>query len=42
MAAPDEIENVSSQFCTKCGRDLSDVEGVLDYVAQEIDLPPGV
>lgn len=23
---PDEIENVSSQFCTHCGRDLSDVQ----------------
>ncbi len=40
VAVPDEIENVSSQFCTKCGRDLSDVESVLDYVTQEIDLPP--
>lgn len=40
VATPDEIENVSSQFCTECGRDLSDVDGVLDYVIQEIDLPP--
>lgn len=40
VAVPDEIENVSSQFCTECGRDLSDVEGELDYVMQEIDLPP--
>lgn len=40
VAVPDEIENVSSQFCTGCGRDLSDVEGELDYVMQEIDLPP--
>lgn len=39
VAAPDEIENISSQFCTECGRNLSDVEGVLDYVTQEIDLP---
>lgn len=39
VATPDEIENVSSQFCTECGRNLSDVEGVLDYVTQEIDLP---
>ncbi len=39
VAAPDEIENVSSQFCTKCGRDLSDVEEVLDYVTRKIDLP---
>ncbi len=27
VATPDEIENVSSQFCTECGRDLSDVDG---------------
>lgn len=40
VAVPDEIENVSSQFCTKCDRDMSDVESVLDYVTQEIDLPP--
>jgi len=39
VANPDKIENVSSQFCTKCGRDLSDVDGVLDYVTQEVDLP---
>lgn len=39
VATPDEIENISSQFCTECGRNLSDVEGVLDYVTQEIDLP---
>lgn len=37
---PDEIENIASQFCSECGRDLSDVEGELDYVMQEIDLPP--
>ena len=39
VESPDEIENVSSQFCTQCGRDLSDVEGELDYVTQDIDLP---
>lgn len=39
VETPDEIENIASQFCTKCGRDLSDVEGELDYVMQEIDLP---
>ena len=38
-AVPDEVENISSRFCTECGRDLSDVEGVLDYVTQEVDLP---
>lgn len=37
---PDEIENVQSQFCSRCGRDLSDIEGQLDYVTQEVDLPP--
>lgn len=36
---PDEIECISSHFCTQCGRDLSDVDGELDYVTQEIDLP---
>lgn len=36
---PDEIESTASQFCRECGRDLSDVEGELDYVTQEIDLP---
>lgn len=39
VAAPDEIENISSQFCTACGRNQSEVEGILDYVIQEIDLP---
>lgn len=37
---PDEIEEVSSQYYRKCGRDQSEIEGVLDYVTQEIDLPP--
>lgn len=37
---PDEIEDVSSMFCRDCGRDLSDVEGELDYITQEVDLPP--
>lgn len=35
---PDEIQEVSSRYCSECGRDLSDVEGELDYVSQEIDL----
>ncbi|MBD5357552.1 MAG: IS66 family transposase [Bacteroides sp.] len=39
VEAPDEIENVSSQFCMACGMDLSGIEGELDYVTQEIDLP---
>ena len=37
---PDEIEEVSSQYCRECGRDLSEIEGVLDYVTQGLDLPP--
>lgn len=37
--ALDEIEEVSSQYCCECGKDLSDVEGVLDYVTQEVDHP---
>lgn len=40
VETPDEIENIASQFCSECGRDLWDVEGELDYVMQEIDLPP--
>lgn len=40
VEVPDEIENVSSQYCRECGRDLSDIEGELDYTTQEIDLPP--
>lgn len=39
VETPDEIENMASQFCRECGRDLSDVQGELDYVKQEIDLP---
>jgi len=40
VEVPDEIENVSSQYCMACGRDLSDIKGELDYTTQEIDLPP--
>lgn len=40
VANPDEIETVQAQYCQSCGRDLSDVEGELDYVSQEVDLPP--
>ena len=36
---PDEIQEVSSRYCSEYGRDLSGVEGELDYVSQEIDLP---
>ena len=40
VANPDEIVNVHAQYCQSCGRDLSDIEGELDYVTQEVDLPP--
>lgn len=40
VANPDEIENVQPHYCQECGRDLSDVDGELDNVTQEIDLPP--
>lgn len=40
VETPDEIENVSSGYCRECGRDLSDIDGELDYMTQEIDLPP--
>nr|WP_274289164.1 hypothetical protein [Prevotella corporis] len=39
VAAPDVIEECESDFCRKCGRDLSDVEKELDYVSQIVDLP---
>lgn len=40
VANPDEIENVRAHYCRVCGRDLSDIGGELDYVTQEVDLPP--
>ena len=40
VANPDEIVNVQAQYCQSCGRDLSDMDGELDYVTQEVDLPP--
>lgn len=40
VESPDVIENIASQFCAECGRELSDIGGELDYVTQEIDLPP--
>lgn len=40
VETPDEIENIASRFCHECGTELSDIEGELDYVRQEIDLPP--
>ena len=40
VETPDETEDIVSQYCRECGRDLSDINGELDYVTQEIDLPP--
>ena len=36
---PDAIEERMSEYCRNCGRDLSCVEGELDYVSQVVDLP---
>lgn len=38
-AEPDAVENRMSGYCRECGRDLSDIEGELDYVSQVVDLP---
>ena len=35
---PDAIEERMSEYCRNCGRDLSCVEGELDYVSQVVDL----
>ena len=39
VVQPDVIEDRMSNYCTRCGRDLSDIEGELDYVSQVVDLP---
>ena len=36
---PDAVENIMSNYCRECGRDLSDIKGELAYVSQVIDLP---
>lgn len=38
-AMPDVVQNVASNYCQKCGRDLTDVKGEIDYVSQVVDLP---
>ena len=35
---PDAIEERMSEYCRNCGRNLSCVEGELDYVSQVVDL----
>lgn len=39
VATPDVIEDCMSSYCVECGRDLSNIEGELDYVSQVVDLP---
>ena len=36
---PDMIEDCVSHFCRECGRDLSDIDGELDFISQVVDLP---
>lgn len=36
---PDETEDVSASYCTKCGESLDDCERVLDYVTQTVSIP---
>ncbi|OQY00754.1 MAG: hypothetical protein B6I20_08315, partial [Bacteroidetes bacterium 4572_117] len=37
---PDIIEKISPDYCNKCGKDLSGVEGMLDKKRQIVDIPP--
>ena len=37
--APDETEEVSPKYCTKCGASLEDCERILDYVTQVVSIP---
>ena len=36
---PDETENVSANYCTRCGASLEDCEHILDYVTQVVSIP---
>ena len=36
---PDETEDVSANYCTKCGASLDDCERILDYVTQVVSIP---
>ena len=36
---PDETEDVSANYCTKCGTSLQDCERILDYVTQVVSIP---
>ena len=37
--APDETEDVSANYCTKCGASLEDCERIPDYVTQVVSIP---
>lgn len=36
---PNEIITHASDYCMRCGKDISDIEAYLEYVTQEIELP---
>ena len=36
---PDETEDVSASYCTRCGASLEDCERILDYVTQVVSIP---
>ena len=36
---PDETEDVSANYCTKCGASLEECERILDYVTQMVSIP---
>lgn len=38
-ATPDETEEISPNYCTRCGSSLEDCERVLDYVTQVVSIP---
>ena len=39
VVSPDETEDVSANYCTRCGSSLEDSERVLDYVTQVVSIP---
>ena len=39
VVTPDETEEVSPNYCTKCGSLLEDSESILDYVTQVVLIP---
>ena len=37
---PDKIENLSPDYCIRCGKSLTDIEGQVVETRQQIDIPP--